>query len=279
MAALPLFVTNAERELLGRAADDVRALIAAADDYLGRCLKAPTTGSTVAACAGSYLDGQWVHFAAQSIHMANDHLRTLLRSWAPPDPISDSAGFTVVRGAAEASARACWLTDTTLSDRERTARGILEARYSWDNVARVLIDPTPALAERDRLTEAAAAVGFRLAGGSREGTCNGERRPGSTWLLASLLPAPVPSEAGTQGQLAYAWLSGHAHAEPWVFLLDMMRAGAGQVAAPLNVERLVSLLRVGALRLYNLAMLQMVELAGHDDAAWRRVAARRVTGM
>jgi hypothetical protein len=259
-----------ERDAVTRAGDDIRALSKAADDVITRCVNAPASTSAVATSRGRKPDEYWLTTAYSSVLVATDHLRALRAAWAAEQGMPHSAGYTLIRGAAEAAARACWLADCSISSRQRIARGILEWDYSMDRIRRADEDGEHARRIRAGFDTTIVDVGYPLLGRRVEGRiCDGERRPKITDLMKAQLPV---------GGLAYALLSGYAHAEVWVMMLDWEPAGPNGVVVALNITRQLNLLRVAALFLLKEAVGSLVELAALDVSAWERRALPLVFG-
>jgi hypothetical protein len=261
-----------ERDALRKARDDVRTVIALVDEELTRCIDAPGPESAIAACVSKDPDRYWLTAAGSAVNVATDHLRALLTSWTDPDGIPHSAGYTLIRGATEAAARSLWLADTKIDARERTVRGILEWDYSiecFGRVDRVGRDyrRTRALFDKTIADAGYAMVGRKI--GRRK--CERQERPRITELIESLLPTQT-------GRRAYSLLSGYAHAEVWVMMLNWELAASGKVATTLDVTTHIDLLRGAALRLLDDAVSSLAQLGGHDVAAWKRSVRPLVRG-
>jgi hypothetical protein len=267
LAPLPVVISPEERDALIQARSDVLALTEAADKMLNRCIAAPVAGSEVESCLLKDPDGWWLMYSHSSLYVAIDHLTALVALWAAP-AIPHSAGYTVIRGAAEAAARACWLVDPSVASRDRTARGIAEAAYDLGCMTRVEGD-TESMRQRKTVFETTIArAGFAV----DRGACENQKHPGPTSLMHWLLSAPITSGATrTTGGLAYTLLSGYAHAETWATLMDMKRVDPRMGVMALNLPRQIQLLRL-AMRLLHTGVCWTVELAGFDVEAWKQEA-------
>jgi hypothetical protein len=267
LAALPAVISPEERDALMKARSDVLALTEAADKMLNRCIAGPVAGSELDSCLLKNPDGWWLMYSHSSLYVAIDHLTALVALWAAP-AIPHSAGYTVIRGAAEGAARACWLVDPSLTSRERIARGIVEHAYALDCMRRVEGD-----SEQIRIRRRAFEMTLLRAGFAVDGrVCENEARPRIATLMHQLLSAPIASgSAGTVGGLAYALLSGFAHAEPWATLMDMQRVDSRVAVMTLNPLLQVQVLRL-AMRLLVLGVCWTVGLAGFDVEAWKQEA-------
>jgi hypothetical protein len=276
MPHIPVFMTPDEHAALEKASEDVRSLIDAVEETFDQCVHRPVPASAVEVCSMKDPEGWWLMYAQFSINVGIDHLRTLLAAWAAPRGLPHAAGYTLIRGATEAAARACWLVDSSLIPRERTARGILERQYTIGRLEQLKVEGNSQHIQQRRAGFAAtiASAGFTVTGRK----CESQERPGITRLMKSLLTAPTQSGAGTAGELAYSLLSGYAHAETWVLLMDMKPVGSGMSAVDPSVSRQILLLRVAALRLLHTAVCWVVELAGLDVSGWKRSALPWVFG-
>jgi hypothetical protein len=119
-----------EREALARARADVKALVTASEEALNLCTQAPVPGSPLAIAVGSDIERFWVTTATSAINVSVDNLRALSVAWTAEQGVPHSAGYTLIRSATEAAARASWLATPGVSPRVRAARGIVEWDYS-----------------------------------------------------------------------------------------------------------------------------------------------------
>jgi hypothetical protein len=275
LSALPVVTSPEERAALIKARSDVLALIGATDTMLGRCITEQASTSEVDTCLLKNPEGWWLTYSHSSLFVAADHLSALLAIWAAP-AIPHSAGYTVIRGAAEAAARACWFVDPSLASRERIARGIVERAYDLGQMRRFVGETEQVRQGRTVFDTTIARAGFAL----DRGTCENQKRPGPgvTSLMHWLLSAPITSgSTGTIGGLTYALLSGYAHAETWATLMDVERVDPRMGVLALNIPRQIQLLRL-AMRLLHTGVCWTVQLAGLDVDAWKNHAVPLVLG-
>ncbi len=121
--------------------------------------------------------------------------------------------YTLLRGAAESSARAIWLTDTALDINERRGRYFAERLA---NLREQLRDPIDRDRVKERIQEVVATakmLGHQpVYGKDRDVPTRFEvDRPSITRLLTSVLSKPRDKMGRTPGQLLYHYLSGNAH--------------------------------------------------------------------
>jgi hypothetical protein len=275
MAQLPVVISPEERDALTKAHGDAFELLEATDAMLHRCVTAPMPASALQSCLGKEPDDWWLTYSQASLIVATDHLRALLALWSAP-AIPHSAGYTVIRGAAEAAARACWLVDPLLAFRERIARGIVERAYALERMSQAEGETQHIQESRAGFEMTVARAGFAIV----HLTCEKQERPRTTPLMESLLSGPITSETThtTVGGLSYKLLSGYAHAEAWATLMDMQPVGSGMAMMALNVPRQIQLLRL-AMRLLHTGVCWTVGLAGFDVEAWKQGAVPLVLGL
>jgi hypothetical protein len=262
--AYPRFPVKPEdQEALSTARDDIHALGDAVEETLLQCFEAPAAGSAIENCKPRDPDRYWLGAAYSCINVAVDHLRGLAQAWSAKERggLPHTAGFTLIRGATEAAARGCWLSDPALSNSSRIARGILEWDYSIERFTQHAHDAPRARGLRTTLTTTIAGDRIMLVGRKVQGrTCRGEKRP----FITDLIKAQLPRLGGP----AYGLLSGYAHAEVWVTLFDRIPAGADKGYVVVDVPKQLALLRDAALPLVGQAVGSIVQLAGHDRAEW-----------
>jgi hypothetical protein len=257
-----------------KARDDALAMIEAVEAALAECLVAPAAGSEIETCATKDPESWWMTYANLSLNNAVDHLRALAPIWSMEGGIPNAPGYTLIRATAEASVRAIWLLDPSLSPRERIARGVVERQNAHQWMRRIQGDGDDT---RRRETTFAATLnrsGFTIV----DKTCEGQKRPLITTLMREQLRAPIRrGTTQTTGGLMYALLCGYAHAEPWATMLWMRPVGPGIGAVNLNIDLQVTMLR-NAMKLLNGGIVGLVYLAGRDVEAWKRRAVPLVLG-
>jgi hypothetical protein len=260
-------------------------------DYLLRCLKAgssffaevrdrPRVGSAMDVIADKDLM-EPILLAGMYLEVARDHFDAVLWAFMPPAEVSKYAPYTLVRGALEADAWACWLLDTRLTPAERLARSLTVRALNIREVRRLdlagdhpdwsygkRIGQVKAVAARHQLPELTNKEGDLYA--------VGRRRPEMVEVLDELLPEPnVGPNAQPLGSRTYGLLSARAHGNPWAVLHNVKlaeRIGPHSAAAEveLDVVEFMRLLRV-ALRLHSEAMCRIAILNGQGPADWEKL--------
>jgi hypothetical protein len=229
------------------------------------------------------------YLAAMYLHVALDHYLSLQTMFIPSAVPAGAAGpevrnyapYTIVRGALETDARACWLLDPQLAPSGRIARALTERALNLREVQRLdlksdsgeRIDYAARIA---RVSEVAARhnLGQKL-NSEQELVWVGERRPNMTELLNELLPERGPDTNGEPlGSHTYALLSARAHGNPWAVLHNMQSAGslgrhATVAEVVIDVIELMRLLSI-ALRLHSEAMRRAGLLDGRETVEWEK---------
>lgn len=229
-------------------------------------------------------EGRWSYqFANLLTSAADDHLLTvagLLSSTVIAIPRYGC--YTLLRGAVEADARACWLLDSAVSPKRRLGRGFTERLQSL-LASKKLSKARRQHAERriPRLEEAARLLSIapkyaeirQPDGTKRQGPliAFGEARPNATALLDKLLPERSRIGRGL-GAFTYQFLSGNLHAAPWALMFDAVPgeridADTTMAITVVNVERLMSLVTV-AVRVHDMALARIAQLAGGNRRTW-----------
>jgi hypothetical protein len=175
--------------------------------------------------------------------------------------------FTIARSSIEASARALWLLDPTISRDQRAIRGLAETLYSWGEQQRIP-DPEGSAENQDLITQAldaARLLGCELTKAPVPQIKEPQRRPGATAAMETLL-APVSERFGSASQNV---LSGATHATVY---------GIGQHLADRDDKRGVVfrrrsdsvVLAVATVCLsFSFACTNRIERFGADASAWR----------
>lgn len=266
-------------------------IAAATLDYLLRSLKGgstffadardrPQVGTAMEALLADKDLMEPILLAGMYLEVARDHYGAVLWAFVPPAEVPKYAPYTLVRGALEANAWACWLLDTSLTPAERLARSLTVRALNIREVRRLdLADDHPdyygkrigqvkAVAARHQLPELTNKEGDLFAVGGR--------RPEMVALLDQLLPDQnVGPNAQPLGSRTYGLLSARAHGNPWAVLHNVKRAeqiGPHSAAAEveLDVVEFMRLLRV-AIRLHSEAMCRIAILNGQDPADWEKL--------
>ncbi len=192
------------------------------------CVHEPVPGSRLYVARSSLTLYEAYASAVQRLASGLDHLAAILILWSN-ESIPHFACHTVTRGLLEASARAVWLLDPSISEDQRAARGLLERveglwnRYRFEHYD----GPEPKQFLRYRLKqiqESATEAGLSIEsfkGGQREGqprSIGGETRPGSTQVIDSALGQVIGEGSDELG--VYSLLSGFAHSDAFTLGLD-----------------------------------------------------------
>jgi hypothetical protein len=191
-----------------------------------------------------------------------DHLlafNTLVRGAGLPR----QAGYSVLRGCAEAAAIAWWLFDPTATEEQRVQRGFEERLYGI-HTQRGIVEKNRAklAAIHAALVTEAARHGLTEQPDSRkEGlTTFGRPRLSIQDLLTRMLPTTPPNSELTNGEVLWRLLSAFSHSEHWTSV-----AGLPEVEDDTKPRRLV-------VNLNTLFGSALMTLAAHDLAFGRRMS-------
>jgi len=225
-----------------------------------------------------------IYLAGMYLHVALDHYLTLQSMFipaqvpegAPTQELRNYAPYTIVRGAFEADAWACWLLDSQVDAAQRLARALT---LRAENLRGLLhLGETDNYGPRaSRLVEVATANGL-AARRNRDGEVIdvGVRRPLMTALLDELLPMTTSDTKGHPlGSHTYGLLSARTHGNPWAVLHNARARGligphAAVAEVVIDVVELMRLLSI-SLRLHNEAMGRTAILNGQDPADWEKL--------
>jgi hypothetical protein len=247
---------------------------AANQQWSTQALAQPVAGSAFeSACklvhGRTAFDFARIHFAG-----AEDHLYTMAAIFlAGKVPIF--GGLTVLRGTLEASARACWLLDPKLSQRQRQERGFTERLNHLQGLQKFQREREDARAKIVRLRAQATAAGLdeKVSKEHKKSPPAllgfGIVRPKMTDLLLQLLPhRRAGIDADAEGQFLYRLVSGSAHSEPWAILASTTSVeslGDGIVLAEVEVNvNLLMGVATKILDLYDRAIRLHSSLMGYD---------------
>lgn len=187
------------------------------------------------------------------------------------------AGYSVLRGCAEAAAIAWWLFDPTVTEEKRVQRGFEERLYGI-HVQRGLFTKKdrPKLEEfHDQLVAEAADHGLTEQPDSQnEGlTTFGRPRLSIQDLLARMLPEKSSKSELPTGEVLWRSLSAYSHSEIWTSLVGLREAQDDtkprRLVANLTVLLALAQLTVNA---YDRAFSRRMALAGHPVWAQARGA-------
>lgn len=197
-----------------------------------------------------------------------DHLeafRTLLRG-----PIPRQAGFSVLRGSAEAAAVAWWVFDPDATEEERVQRGF-EERLLGIHTQRGLVEQSKDRldAQQGAVVDEAAKFGLSEEPDNRAKglTHFGRPRLGTRDLLTRMMPDTPPESKLSNGEILWRVLSAFSHSELWTNMLGIKESEDDTRSRVLSVH-LPTLMRMCALtvRAHDAAFSRRMQLAGH--ATW-----------
>ncbi|MFI5282500.1 MAG: hypothetical protein ACHQ0J_05160 [Candidatus Dormibacterales bacterium] len=273
--------SQAEAQRVNSAAVSLDRFVSASSQTWGTQSRAqPIVGSPYAeACR--LAKGRWAFdFARFHLAGAEDHLMTVAvilgTGWLPT-----YAWYGLLRSCLEASARACWLLDPTLTPRQRQSRGFTEhltkvrgdlafARPPRRPAIRLKIEALRDEAKRQGIPESFGKP--PEAGAPKPLVGFGIKRPGPSRLLLEALPDELAPDDDPEGQFLYHIVSGPAHSEPWALILPVERVGPvedGITTAKVEVK-LGALMPVieKAVELHDRAVRWHTQLMGYDEKDW-----------
>ena len=158
----------------------------------------------------------WRETADLALAAALDHLwafRTLLAG-----PLPRQAGYTVLRGSAEAAAIAWWVFDPDVKEEQRVHRGFEERLYGIHSQRGLIGSNKDQFeAQYGAVVQEAAKFGLSEKPNSRsEGLTHfGRPRPGTQDLLVLVLPERPRGVALSNGEILWRFLSAFSHSELW----------------------------------------------------------------
>jgi hypothetical protein len=208
----------------------------------------------------------WREIADLALAASFDHLeafRTLLRG-----PVPRQAGYSVLRGSAEASAIAWWIFDSDTSEAERIHRGF-EERLLGIHSQRGLVEKNKdkLQAQHRAIVDEAAKFGLSEQTDSRAKglTHFGKPRPTIQDLLTRMLPDKPPESSLTNGEILWRVLSAYSHSELWTNMVGLKEAKDDTQPRLLSVLLPVLMqfctLTVAA---HDAAFRRRMQLAGHS---------------
>jgi hypothetical protein len=225
--------------------------------------------------------------AGMYLQVALDHYQTVQSAFIPaqvppgaPAPrLRIYSPYTMVRGALEGDAWACWLLDPSVDHIERLARAMTVRAANLREVYRLgLTDDKGKAVDYDERADNVAAVADRHNLEKKWNDQNelvwvGAPPTDMTRLLDELLPERSPATNGeTLGWHTYGVLSARAHGDLWAVLHNAKRAGSmgphvGIAEVVIDVVELMRLLNI-ALRLHSEAMRRAGVLDGRAPDDW-----------
>jgi len=260
--------------------------------YLARCTSAgsavfaeilslPRAGSLAESALNDKDLMEPIYLAGMYLHVALEHYLTVQSMFipaevpqgAPAPTLRNYSPYTIVRGALEADAWACWLLDPALGPDQRLARAMTVRALNLREVRRLglasdyddRIARVSAVAARHNLLQKRNAEGELI--------WVGESRPNVTELLNELLPDRSSEPNGEiLGWHTYSLLSARAHGNPWAVLhkaksIGPMGPHAAVAEVMIDVVELMRLLSI-ALRLHSEAVSRAGRLDGREPSEW-----------
>ncbi len=256
----------------------LRRFVAEARAFFLECQERPRPRSVVARAQRNrdlvlVLDASLLHDAA------GDFFTTIVNEFVH-GPLPRFSLYTLVRGALEADAWACWLLDPSIDDTKRLERILTLRSNSLFEMKSLGISPkstSPARHYNKRIKRVlAAGKRWKLARKTnKRGLETFVEMPYVTPLLRSLLPqTSAKNKHLTVGEQTYGELSARAHGTTWALLSNITPVARlsrfRQMAySELDVTESVRLLGV-AVHLHDQATTRMAELAGIDPADWQK---------
>ena len=206
----------------------------------------------------------WREIGDLALAASFDHLeafRTLLRG-----PIPRQAGYSVLRGSAEAAAIAWWVFDREVSEAERVQRGF-EERLFGIHTQRGLVENKDKLEVQHRaVVDEAAKFGLSEQPDSRAKglTHFGRPRLAIQDLLVRILPDKPPESNLANGEILWRLTSAWSHSELWTNMVGLQEAVDDTKPRMLTVH-MPTVLRMCELtvRVHDAAFSRRMQLAGH----------------
>jgi hypothetical protein len=263
-----------EKRAIGAAFLHIQARVQAANRY--RDEVRPAAGSLEAkellAWRGNYPGAT----AEMLIVSSNFHLLTLAAVLSGREPLYPFGGFTLLRGAAEPSARAAWIMDPAIMPFDRRARVLVErlsALYEMKKFKNLRKHAEERIA--DLVTDAEALGHHRVDGKRLKPEHFGQARPDATNLFGRLLPNLLEPDGDAPGSRLYRVLSAFSHSTLWAILAQRQseedfQPGMKATEVVLNVDWLIGQLGE-VLKLHNIAMRRLAGQIGEGPERWDRV--------
>lgn len=258
------FLSPAESERQQRAFNLLAGYLLSIQDFVQA--NEPTAESPFA--QGNKANGGiwWRETADLALAASFDHLEafgTLLRG-----PIPRQAGYSVLRGSAEAAAIAWWVFDPDVAEADRVHRGF-EERLLGIHTQRGLVEKNKEeLAIQQRaVVEEAARFGLteQLDSRAKGLTHFGRPRLGTQDILVRVLPDKPPESTLANGEILWRILSAFSHSELWTNMLGLKEVEDDTKPRVLGVH-LPTLMRMCELtvRVHDAAFNRRMQLAGYS---------------
>jgi hypothetical protein len=261
--------------------------LAAGPAFLADILQQPRAGSVAEWSLKDKDLLEPILLAGMYLHVAAEHYRSVESMFIPttvppgaPEPgVRNYSPYTLIRGAFEAEAWACWLLDPDVTPTARLGRAMTVRALNIREVRRLGLtdDSGKGIDYNARITRVSAvarrhqlAEKFNI---DSDLVWVGAAPPNLTELLGELM-SDRSSETNNQplGPHTYSLLSARAHGDPWAVLHGATRGRRfGQFATTaelvIDVIELMRLLSI-SLRLYSEALLRAAVLDGRPASDW-----------
>lgn len=256
-------LTQVESERLHRALIGLKGYLAAVQTF--RQANQPTADSFFVRATKENGGLWWRETCDLPLAASFDHLEAFRTPIGGPVP--RQAGYSVLRGSAEASAIAWWVFDPDASEAARVQRGF-EERLHGIHSQRGLVEKNNERlsAQHAELIAEAAQFGLSEEPDSRkEGLTHfGKPRLGIQDLLIRALPDKPPESSLANGEILWRMLSAWSHSELWTNFVGVREADDDAKPRVLVVH-LPTLMRMCELtvRVHDAAFSHRMQLTGH----------------
>lgn len=262
-----------EKRQIAAAVAHIRARVKAADDY--RDAVRPVPGSPEAKELRTWRGNHPGPTAELLLVSAGFHLLTLVAALSARD-LYPFGGFTLLRGAAEPTARAAWIMEPGISPFDRRARVLVERLDALQEMRKFNNLRAQADERIADLVSDAAALGHQVVNGKRiKPEHFGQARPDATNLFAKLLPDVTGLGGDAPGGRLYRLLSAFSHSALWAVLVQTesdaeFSPGMRAATIVLNVDWLMGQLGQ-VLKLHNIAMRRLAGQIGEGPERWDQI--------
>jgi hypothetical protein len=269
-------LTAEEAQLSDVAINFLNRFVSLATTFFYECQDKPLPGSAIAR-AKQNRDLVLVLDVGLLLDGAGDHLTTVVNQFVL-GLLPRFSLYTVIRGALEASAWACWLLDPIIDDSERLGRTLTVRADSLFEMRRLGLKPigtTPGRHYAKRIKRVlATGKRWKLTPKMhRDGRVAFVVMPKVTPLLRSLLAAKsARNKKLTVGDQTYGELSARAHGTTWALLQSLVEVQTLNEFQKLgysgiDVVEFIRLLGV-VVALHDEAMKRLAILSGREPVEW-----------
>jgi len=239
----------------------------AAPAFMRRCVEQAQPGSTAASEMRQEALRTAYSMGVLYLGSGLDYLLTLLQLFRSGF-VPNFAGYALARGCLEAGARAAWLCDPALTDRERMARGLLERIDSLDNQYKVDRDREHLTRRLNKVRQTAARHQLAIEKKSRTWYVDGTSRPTTTDLVEALLRSMTGMAEGQHW--FFALLCGFTHSAGFATILNAERGEQDAadwmwIRTDVEIPWVTGVVLMSA-RVHALALHRLGKLSGWHDA-------------